>query len=145
MIFLSAKTLLRWLNFLLISQTVTPTVLLFWIYFFFLILVFVLQWLSLHWKILIMLSQLSITFHQIHKGIPYFTAQLMTIFMLIGTIFNIIWDMFHRRISLNSVLLLLLVNAVDGFKLELMYISLIISIRSKLTHLQGFQLLVQLP
>ena len=31
--------------------------------------------------------------------------------------------MFHGRISLNSVLLLLLVNFVSGFRLELMYIS----------------------
>ena len=53
--------------------------------------------------------------------------------------------MFHVRISLNSVLLLLLVNFVSGFRLELMYISLIISIRSRLTHLHGFQLLVLLP
>ena len=42
-------TLLRWLTFLLGSQTVILTVLLFWIYFFLLMLVFVLQWLSLHW------------------------------------------------------------------------------------------------
>ena len=34
---------------------------------------------------------------------------------------------------------------VNGFRLELMYISLIISIRSGLTHLHGFQLLVMLP
>ena len=34
---------------------------------------------------------------------------------------------------------------VGGFRLELMYISLIISIRSGLTHLRGFQLLVMLP
>ena len=47
-IFLSQITLLRWLTFLLGSQTVILTVLLFWIYFFFLMLVFVLQWLSLH-------------------------------------------------------------------------------------------------
>ena len=33
---------------------------------------------------------------------------------------------------------------VSGVRLELMYISLIESIRSSLTHLQGFQLLVQL-
>ena len=32
--------------------------------------------------------------------------------------------MFHGRISLNSVLLLLLVNFVSGFRLELMHISL---------------------
>ena len=46
--FLSQMTLLRWLTFLLGSQTVILIVLLFWIYFFLLTLVFVLQWLSLH-------------------------------------------------------------------------------------------------
>ena len=62
-IFLSQMTLLRLLNFLLGSLTVTLTVLLFWIYFFLLMLVFVLQWLSLHWEILIMfLSQILSTF-----------------------------------------------------------------------------------
>ena len=48
-------------------------------------------------------------------------------------------------ISLNSVLLLLLVNFVSGFRLKLMYISLIVNIRSSLTHLHDFQLLVLLP
>ena len=48
-------TLLRWLTFLLGSQTVILIVLLFWISFFLLKLVFNLQWLSLLWKILIML------------------------------------------------------------------------------------------
>ena len=51
----------------------------------------------------------------------------------------------YRRISLNSVLLQLLVNFVSGFRLELVYITLIVSIRSSLTHLHGFQLLVLLP
>ena len=46
--FLSQMTLLRWLTFLLGSHTVILIVQLFWIYFFFLMLVFVLQWLSLH-------------------------------------------------------------------------------------------------
>ena len=46
---------------------------------------------------------------------------------------------------LNSVLLLLQVSFVSGHRLELMYISIIVSIRSSLTHLHGFQLLVQLP
>ena len=58
-----------------------------------------------------------------------------------------LWDhlrKFNGRISLKSVLLLLLVNFVSGFRLELMYISLIVSIRSSLTHLHGFQLLVLL-
>ena len=53
--------------------------------------------------------------------------------------------MFHVRISLNSVFLLLLVSFVGGFRLELMYISLIVSTRSSLTHLHFFQLLVLLP
>ena len=43
--------------------------------FFLLMLVFVLQWLSLHWEILIMLfSQFPLTFHQIHNGMPCFIA-----------------------------------------------------------------------
>ena len=53
----SQMTLPRWLNFLLRSLTLTLTVLLFWIYLFLLTLVFVVQWLSLQWGILIMLSQ----------------------------------------------------------------------------------------
>ena len=53
--------------------------------------------------------------------------------------------MFHGRISLSLVLLLLLVNFVSGFRLELMYISLIENARSSLTHLYGFWLLVLLP
>ena len=48
-------------------------------------------------------------------------------------------------LSLNSVLLLKLVNFGIGFKLQLIYTSLIISIRSNLSHLHGFQLLVLLP
>ena len=64
-IFVSQMTLLRWLTFLLGSQTVILIVQLFWIYFFLLMLVFVLQWLSLHWKILIILmSQFPLTFHK---------------------------------------------------------------------------------
>ena len=73
--FLSQTTLLRWLNFLLGSQTVILIVLLFWIYLFLLMLVFVLQWLPLHWEILIMLlSHFPLTFHQIHNGMPCFIA-----------------------------------------------------------------------
>ena len=71
--FLFQMTLLRWLTFLLGSQTVILIVLLFWIYFFLLMLVFVLQWLSLHWEIL-MLSQCPLTFHQIPNRMPHFTA-----------------------------------------------------------------------
>ena len=104
-------TLLRWLTFVLGSQTVIFTVLLFRIYFFLLALVFVLQWLTLHWGILIMLlSQFPLTFHHIYNAMPLFIALLMTILVLIGMGFVIIWEMFHEWLSLNSVLLLLLVN-----------------------------------
>ena len=68
----------------------------------------------------------------------------MTNIVLIGTAFVIIQEMLHERISLSSVLLLLPVNFVSWFNLALMYISLIVSIRSSLTHLHGFQLLILL-
>ena len=49
----------------------------------------------------------------------------MIILLQIGMVFVIICKMCHGRVSLNSMLLLLLVNIVSGFRLELMYISLI--------------------
>ena len=71
-ILLSQMTLPRWFTFLLGSLTAILIVPLFWIYLF-LTLVFVLQWLSLHWEILIMLlSQFPLTFHQSHNGMPRF-------------------------------------------------------------------------
>ena len=61
--FLSQMTLLRWLISLLGSQTDSHSS------------VFVLQWLSLHWEILIMLlSQFSLTFKLIHNRMPHFIA-----------------------------------------------------------------------
>ena len=54
-----------------------------------------------------------------------------------------IHEVFHQH--LKSVLLLLQVNFVSGFRLELIYISFIESIRSNLTHLHGFQQFVLLP
>ena len=50
----------------------------------------------------------------------------------------------HETVSLNSVLLLLLVNFVSGYRLELIQKSLIVDIRSNLTHLHGFLQLVLL-
>ena len=74
-IFLSQMTLLRWLTFRLQSQTVILIVLLFWIYLFLLTLVFFLQWLSLHWEILILLlSQFPLAFRLIHNGMNHFIA-----------------------------------------------------------------------
>ena len=131
-------TLRRWLTFLLVSLTVTLIVLLFWIYFFPLMLVIVLQWLSLHWEILIiLLSQIWLTFHQTQDRMPCFITQLMTILELIRMVLVINWEMFHGRISLNLVLLLLLVNFGSGFWCKLMYISLVVSIRSSLTSLHA--------
>ena len=73
--FLSQVTLLKCLTYLLGSQAVILTVLLFWIYLFLLTLVFVLQWLSLHWEILIMLlSQFPLTFYQVHNEMTPFIA-----------------------------------------------------------------------
>ena len=53
----------------------------------------------------------------------------MTVLVLIGMVYVIIWKMFQERLSLNSVLLLLLINFMSGFKLKMMYISFIVSIR----------------
>ena len=93
------------------SQTVINAVLLCWIYFFLLKLLFVQQWFSLHWEILIiLLSQFPLTFQHIHNRMPCFIALLMTILVLIGMVFVIIWEMFHGGISLSLVLLFLLVN-----------------------------------
>ena len=68
---------------------------------FLLMLVFVLQSVFLHWEVLIMLlSQLPLTFHYIHNRMHHFITQLV----LIGTVFVIIWEMFHGRIYLNLAL-----------------------------------------
>ena len=90
-IFLSQLTLLRWLTFLLGSQTVILTVVISRINLFLLALVFILQSLSLHLEILIvLLSQFLLTFHHFHNGMPRFIALLMTILVLIGMVFVII-------------------------------------------------------
>ena len=82
---------LSWLTFLLRSLTVTLKVFLFWIYLFLLTLVFVLQWLSLHWEILIiLLSQFPLTFPQTQNRMSCFIAYLMTILVLIGMVLLII-------------------------------------------------------
>ena len=113
----------------------TLTAQLFWISFFLKTPVFVLQWISLHWEILMLLSQFPLTFCQIQKWMPYFIAWLITILALIGMVLVIIWEMFRKRISSNSVLLLLLVSFASGFRLELIYIFFILNFRSNLTHL----------
>ena len=64
----------------------------------------------------------------------------MTILVLIGMVFMIILEMFHAKISLSSVLLLLL----SWFRLKLLYISPIVSVRSSLTHFHSFQLFIKI-
>ena len=81
LIFLSQMTLLRWLTFLLGSQTMLLTVLVFCICLFILMLVFVLQWLFVHREILIMLLS---HFIQIHSGIPCFIASLWLFLCWLG-------------------------------------------------------------
>ena len=74
-------------------------VLLFWISFFLMLLVFVLQWLSRHWEILIMtLSHFHWFFIKFTTECPVLSHKLMAILMLIETVFMIIWEMFHGRI-----------------------------------------------
>ena len=98
--------------------------------------VFVLKWLLLHWEILIMLlPQFPLTLHQAQNGM---LRLLMTTLVLIGTVLVMIWEMFHGKISLNWVLLLLLLNNVSGFRSEFIYISLIVSTSSSLTYHHGF-------
>ena len=121
-------TLLRWLTFPVGSQTVILTVLLFWISFFLLMLLFVIQWLYLqlgnsdHVNVSVSLcfpsnSQQDALFHHI----------AFTILILNGTVFLIIWEMFHERMSLKSLLLLLVLYYVSRFRLELS-LSLIVSL-----------------
>ena len=57
----------------------------------------------------------------------------MTILVLIGMVLVIFSEIFYERIFLNSILTLLIVNFRSGFKLELMYISIIVIIKSSLT------------
>ena len=118
----SQITLLRWLTFLLGSLTLILKVLLLWICFFLQTLAFVLQWLSLHWEILIIwLFQFPLTFSQTQNRMSHF---------IVWIVFVVIWEIFFGRISLIPVLLLLLVNYVSWFRLESMYISLMVNISS---------------
>ena len=80
---------------------------------------------------------------QTQRGFNFFTTQLMAIVVLIGTVFMINLDMFHWRLYLSLMILLLLLNFKRGARLKLVYISLIANIRSSLIHIHGFQLVQQ--
>ena len=110
--------------------------------FFHLSLVFAQQRLFLCREILIIfLSQFLMTSFQTQQGMSFSPYSLLTILVLIGMVFIIILWISHEQISLNSVLLQLLLYFVSRSR-KLMYISLMISIRSSLTLLHVFQLLV---
>ena len=57
---------------------------------------------------------------QTQHVMPCFIVKHMTILLLIGIVFVIFWEMFFGVKSLNSVLLLVVVNFESGFRLELM-------------------------
>ena len=83
--------------------------------------------LLLTWLSLLLLSWFLLTFLQTPKEMPLFIAQVMAIFVLIGRVFVIIGYIFHKTISLNSVILLLL-NFINGCRLELMFIPLFLNV-----------------
>ena len=68
-----------------------------------------------------MVDSVSIDFLSNSTRDARFIAYLLTILVLIGTVFLIIWEIFCGRVFLNSFLLLLLVHFVSGFRLESMY------------------------
>ena len=80
----------------------------------------------------------SMDFLSNSKGDAFFIAQLVTILVLIETVFVIIWEIIYGRISSNLVLLLLLLSFVSESRLVLMYMSLIVNIRLSITHFHGF-------
>ena len=127
--------LLRGLTFILGSLTVTLIVLLFWISFFLLPLLLTPLENSAHVVVSVSIefpinSKQDALFHCMAYN--YCCTDLNG---LVDHLRDVSWeDIFKFSASLNS-----------GFRLELMYILLIVSIRSNLTHLLGFQQLVLLP
>ena len=99
-IFLSQMTLLRWLTFLLGSQTVILIVLLFWIYFSSDDSMFYNELPSIgkSWSCCLGFHWLSIKF----KTRCPVSSHSLTIFVLIGVVFMIIWEVFHGKIFFNS-------------------------------------------
>ena len=87
-------------------------------------------------------SQFPLTFLQSKRRALLFIALLFIILVLIGMVFMIIQEISHGRISLK---LLLLPNCGSGFRLEIIYISLIVSIWSNFAYLHVFQVLLLLP
>ena len=65
----------------------------------------------------LLLSQFPSTFRQTQKWVPLFLLHSLWLFSCwLGRSF-IIWEIFHRRLSLNLMLLQLLLNFVNGSRL----------------------------
>ena len=138
-IFPCKMILLTWLPFLLQFLTVTLRVLIFWIYFYPLMLKFVLQCFFLplgnfnHVVVSVyndfpLNSQWDVPFH--HILYDYSCADWHG---LCDHLRDVPWE------DIFKLFLLLLMNFESGFRLEIMYISLVIYIRPYLlTHLHGF-------
>ena len=86
----------------------------------------------------------SIVFLQTQIDQSLFIAQTLTILVLIRTLFVIIWETLYKRMCLNLAVLLLVLNSVSVSWEKLMYIPLIVNIRSSLINSNDFQLLVLL-
>ena len=114
-----SNDLTQMVNLLHYSQTVILTVLLFWIYFFLLMLHLFCNGFPFIGKFW---SCYCLSFHYIYNRMPHFISLLMTIPVLIGMVFVITWEMFYGKVSLSSVILLLLVNYVSRF-IRLEFIS----------------------
>ena len=106
--------------------------------------VFVLQWLSLKWEIMIMfMSQFPLTLQLIQNGMPHFIARVMTILVLIGMVFMII-----RDVPWEDIFKLKASAAASEF-CEWVQVGINVYIPHRRyqvkPHLHGFQLLVLLP
>ena len=137
--FLSQTTSIRWLTSLLGSQTVIVTALLFWTCFFLQTLVISTVDISLLWEILIMLLfQFLLTFLQTQNVMLLFNVQLLIIHLLIGDCLG-----YHLRDVPCPELWL--PNFLIGSRLQLIYVSLTVDIRSSLIDLDDFHLPALLP
>ena len=89
--FFNSNDLTQIINFPTLILYCNSHFLVFSIYLFFLMLMYVLNWLSFHGEILIMLlSRFPLTFHQTQNEMPRFIPQLTTILVLAGAVFVII-------------------------------------------------------
>ena len=95
---------------------------------------FVLQWFPFSGQcccLIMLLSQFPLNFLRTQKRVPLFIPQLVAILVLIRAVIVVTWEILHRRISLNFVLLLLVLNFLC---------ELILKTKSSLIHLHDFQL-----